>query len=289
MTSNLLTDVGGGHTLRYDAAAAYLAMLRAGCPRGITSSTRSYALQTAYYVNRGQPGWPKMADHPDRSKHTFRPFSRTDMGGRALDLPAQGPREWVTRWGPSFGWYPHQVAREPWHMEFRPAMPAFPVSNPSPAPGGLPTAPGGTLPPPLTPEDTMTPAQEQMLRDLHLKVDGLAALTGQVKTETGRGDPRVVLFQYDLLGVLVWGVGWPLRGYALAPSPAIWRKFLLGIGWDGHLTPDGSGFTEAVQTFSQWTGIPDADDVVVDPSFFGPQFRWDAMPDVEGLAWPATT
>ena len=64
-----LVSIGGGHTLAPDAAASYLRMVADGCPRGITSSTRSWETQDRWWRNQGRPGFPKVADHPDRSKH----------------------------------------------------------------------------------------------------------------------------------------------------------------------------------------------------------------------------
>ncbi|WP_146841748.1 M15 family metallopeptidase [Cellulomonas composti] len=85
-----LVPIGGGHTLREDAAASWERMRAAGCPAGpINSSTRSYAQQKDWYLHQGEPGYPAVADHPDRSKHVWRPTSTTDTGGRALDLTTQ--------------------------------------------------------------------------------------------------------------------------------------------------------------------------------------------------------
>lgn len=112
-----LVTIAPGHELRDDAAAAYLRMRAAGCPAGINSSTRSYAQQDEWYRHQGEPGYPPMADHPDRSKHVWRPTSTTDKGARALDLP-EPARAWVRAHGAEYGFMRDRVGGEPWHMEY---------------------------------------------------------------------------------------------------------------------------------------------------------------------------
>lgn len=114
-----LVTVAPGHTLRDDAAEAYLRMLTDGCPTGITSSTRSYATQLDWYRHQGQPGYPAMADNPDRSKHVWRPNDARDTGARALDLP-EPARSWVRKHGAAYGWMCDRVRGEAWHMEYEP-------------------------------------------------------------------------------------------------------------------------------------------------------------------------
>lgn len=156
-----LVDIGGGHQLRDDAAAAYLAMRRDGCPAGITSSTRSYARQTDLYRNQGRPGWPALADNPDRSKHVWRPDDRRDTGARALDLP-EPARAWVRARGHFYGWRKDRVRGEVWHMEYegggslvmRPLPPT--IAAPVPAP-----------PAPITP---ISPVEEIMAKPSFVQV-----------------------------------------------------------------------------------------------------------------------
>lgn len=112
-----LMNVGGNFQLNTPAALAYLRARSAGLPPGITTATRSYDLQMTWYKNQGKPGYPKWADHPDRSKHVYRPNDIKDQGGRALDLPAGGPREWMTKNGERFGWF-RRIKVEPWHFEY---------------------------------------------------------------------------------------------------------------------------------------------------------------------------
>jgi len=92
-------------------------MVADGCPRGITSSTRSWETQDRWWRNQGRPGFPKVADHPDRSKHVWRPKDARDRGARALDLP-EPARAWVRKNGHRYGWMKDRVAGEPWHVEF---------------------------------------------------------------------------------------------------------------------------------------------------------------------------
>ena len=135
-----LVTIAPGHQLVAAPAASYLRMLTDGCPPGITSSTRTVALQLAYFTHQGEPGWPAQADSPARSKHVYRPGD-TDEGGRALDLP-RGPAAWV-RAHPEHGWR-FTIASEWWHTEYftlldlhrnappatLPAPPAPPAADP---------------------------------------------------------------------------------------------------------------------------------------------------------------
>ena len=112
-----LVSVGGAHTLEEKAAASYQRMRKAGCPEGITSSTRSYSQQKDWYLNQGKPGYPPMAANPDTSKHVWRPNDTRDKGARALDIP-EPARSWVRAYGSAFGWMKDRVGGETWHMEY---------------------------------------------------------------------------------------------------------------------------------------------------------------------------
>lgn len=114
----VLMEVGGGFQLDTPAGLAYLRARRDGCPAGITTATRSYAQQLNWYIHQGQPGYPAKADNPKRSKHVWRPNDPYDTGGRALDLPAGGPREWMRQHGKNYGWIKDRVSKEPWHFEY---------------------------------------------------------------------------------------------------------------------------------------------------------------------------
>src|SRR5690606_6645131 len=59
----------------------------------------------------------KMADHPRRSKHVWRPSDREDKGARALDLP-EPARAWVRKNGHRYGWMKDRVRGEAWHTEY---------------------------------------------------------------------------------------------------------------------------------------------------------------------------
>jgi len=112
-----LMAVGGGFQLNTPAGLSYLRARVAGLPAGITTATRSYSQQLDWYKNQGKPGYPAMADHPDKSKHVYRPNDKKDQGGRALDLPKGGPREWMTKNGHKYGWF-LRIKSEPWHFEY---------------------------------------------------------------------------------------------------------------------------------------------------------------------------
>lgn len=104
--------IGTGHWLSPPAAAAYLRMRAAGCPRAITDAGRTYREQEILYrmYLRGQ--LRATAARPGTSKHE---------SGRALDLP-EPARSWVRSNGAAFGWIKDTVRREPWHFEYIAAM-----------------------------------------------------------------------------------------------------------------------------------------------------------------------
>lgn len=114
-----LVSVGRGHTLAPEAAASWKRMVAAGMPdAGLTSSTRSLARQRELYANRGKPGWPKYAAHPNESKHVWRPADKRDRGGRAVDVN-DPTRAWLVKHGGAHGWYRPWPTVEPWHFEYR--------------------------------------------------------------------------------------------------------------------------------------------------------------------------
>jgi len=114
-----LVSVGRGHTLAPEAAASWKRMVAAGMPDGgLTSSTRSLARQRELYANRGKPGWPKYAAHPNESKHVWRPADKRDRGGRAVDVN-DPTRAWLIKHGGAHGWYRPWPTVEPWHFEYR--------------------------------------------------------------------------------------------------------------------------------------------------------------------------
>lgn len=113
-----LVDVGRGHSLSPEAAASWKRMVAAGMPdAGLTSSTRSLARQRELYANRGKPGWPKYAAHPDESKHVWRPADKRDRGGRAVDVN-DPTRSWLVKHGRAHGWHRPFASVEPWHFEY---------------------------------------------------------------------------------------------------------------------------------------------------------------------------
>lgn len=138
-----LISIGGGHSLSEPAGLSYKRAQKAGLPVGITSSTRSYPLQNSYYIHQGEPGYPALADNPDKSKHVDRPDDTKDKGARALDLPAGGPREWMHAHGAYYGWFA-RIKSEKWHFEYEwwndqsrldsPSTPVVPLPIPPPEP-----------------------------------------------------------------------------------------------------------------------------------------------------------
>lgn len=113
-----LVSIGGGHFLEARAAEQYFVMIKAGCPvGGIKSSTRAYELQMSYYINQGRPGWPALADHPNLSKHVYRPTDSKDIGARALDFFGDA-KIWVREHGHDYGFMKDRVRGEDWHIEF---------------------------------------------------------------------------------------------------------------------------------------------------------------------------
>lgn len=113
-----LVSITRKHSLSSEAAASWFRTIAAGNPgHAINSSTRDYALQKQWYEHRGKPGYPKYADHPDRSKHVWRPNDKTDRGGRALDVD-DPTRSWLAKHGREYGWFRPWPDVEPWHFEY---------------------------------------------------------------------------------------------------------------------------------------------------------------------------
>lgn len=114
-----LVSIGvGTHALNSDAAASFARMVADGMPTGtINTSTRSYTQQSSWYRNQGKPGYPKYADHPDRSKHVWRPDA-ADKGARALDVATNSLMQaWLIKHGKGHGWF-RRIKVEPWHWEY---------------------------------------------------------------------------------------------------------------------------------------------------------------------------
>jgi hypothetical protein len=61
-----------------------------------------------------------MADHPDLSKHVWRPNDTKDKGARAIDCD-DPLRAWLRRYGRPYGWtFP--IKPEKWHAEYDSAL-----------------------------------------------------------------------------------------------------------------------------------------------------------------------
>ena len=269
-------SIGGGQWLAEAPARLYLAMRADGCPAGITSSTRSYELQTLYYRNQGKPGWPGKADHPDRSKHVWRPWASTEAqrGARALDLP-EPARSWVRRNGHRYGWYCDRVSREPWHQECEPWQVASLVNVLVGQTGTVPGAPTGTLPDPL---EADMPLSDDDIERIALRVGQIRASTAEssfveeishIKTKVARMEaaerrPEVVYFKVAGDPLDRWcEADLESRTWAIAPTPdvAARRRDVLGVAgrdvfeW-GLLTGSGQHYVQ-------------------EPSAFGQQVPWD--------------
>ena len=111
-----LISIGDGHSLIENAGQSILRAFRDGAPRQtINSSTRSYSQQYDWYVNRGKTGYPVYVEHPNTSKHVYRP-GQIDEGARALDV--NDPlRNWLVTRGSEYGWR-RTISHEPWHFEY---------------------------------------------------------------------------------------------------------------------------------------------------------------------------
>jgi len=119
------TAIAGNHWLEARAASEYRAMLRDGCPPGITEAGRTYAYQAQLYWRWkvGLLNAPSVA----------RPGSSLHEKGIALDLP-EPARSWVRTHGAKYGWRADRVPGEPWHFEFT----APPTLAPKPSPKSTP-------------------------------------------------------------------------------------------------------------------------------------------------------
>lgn len=92
------------------AAASYARARADGCPAGITSAGRTRAEQEALYADLLAGRRTASVAVPGTSRHER---------GTALDLPAHGPREWMTAHGADHGWIKNLVPGEPWHFEYQ--------------------------------------------------------------------------------------------------------------------------------------------------------------------------
>ena len=116
--ASALCSIGGGHALRGDAAAAFLAM-SAAYPGGlcVTDSYRSYAAQVDVY--RRKPG---LAAVPGNSNHGF--GIAVDFCG-GIQRFGSGAHEWMVANAGRFGWVHPSWAQqggskpEAWHWEFQ--------------------------------------------------------------------------------------------------------------------------------------------------------------------------
>jgi len=238
-----LMKVGGNFQLNTPAGLAYLRARSAGLPPGITTATRSYDLQMTWYRNQGKPGYPKWADHPDRSKHVYRPNDIKDQGGRALDLPAGGPREWMSKHGPAFGWF-RRIKVEPWHFEYEEWNDPSRFQSPAPTP-------------PTLEEDDMFEQQDRVTLQ-------------QIKTKMERLDPIFVYFR-TTEGKPAVAVPRDFK-WAIAPSEEIWNKHRMVMRWLG-LVVDGYSVKEWDDVLSD-NGITPTGDIVTSPETFGEQVAW---------------
>lgn len=122
-----LCDLGNGHKLRPDAAAAFVALAgeyrdRAGgslldC---VTDSYRSYDLQVDLKLRK-----PYLAAKPGTSNHGWGVAVDLGCGAEEFDEPLH---EWLEDNGDEYGWtnpdwaQPSGSKPEPWHWEFDPSL-----------------------------------------------------------------------------------------------------------------------------------------------------------------------
>ena len=106
LPASMLAGIGGGFTLRPDAAASYLRARAAGAPAGVTTAYRTKAQQKVLLDLYGYP----RAEYPGRSQHGE---------GVALDIP-EPARSWFAAHGAAFGWVRTVMPSEPWHFEYVP-------------------------------------------------------------------------------------------------------------------------------------------------------------------------
>jgi hypothetical protein len=120
-----LCPIGGGHQLRPDAAAAYLALDAAfqaqfGVPLEITDSYRSLAAQRTLARQK-----PSLAARPGTSEHGW--GLAVDLFG-GVESYRSAEHRWLREHAPAFGWDNPPWARdggsreEPWHWEYDPAF-----------------------------------------------------------------------------------------------------------------------------------------------------------------------
>lgn len=107
-----LCDIGGGETLRPDAAVAFMQLDEAyeealGEPIVVNDAYRDLAGQEYQYQDKG-PGWAAV---PGTSNHGW---------GLAIDIN-DVQYEWMSANAGQFGWHhPEDLPHEPWHWEFEP-------------------------------------------------------------------------------------------------------------------------------------------------------------------------
>jgi LAS superfamily LD-carboxypeptidase LdcB len=120
-----LCGITSGHSLRCDAATAYLQLASAyqkrfGKTLCITDSYRSYSSQVDLYGRK-----PSLAALPGTSNHGW--GLAVDLCG-GIDRFGTTQHQWMVQNAPNFGWVHPNWARqggnreEPWHWEYeRPA------------------------------------------------------------------------------------------------------------------------------------------------------------------------
>lgn len=114
---NDLTNIGGRHYLRSDAAAAYLNMVNAANAEGIewtiTDSYRTYEEQVRLANTLGLYSEGGLAATPGRSNHGW--GLAVDLGGGA-QTNGTPENNWLRANAGRFGF--STIAREPWHWQF---------------------------------------------------------------------------------------------------------------------------------------------------------------------------
>lgn len=123
MSSSELKSVGGGHSLAFGAADAFLAMKAAAAEEGVdiklSDSYRPLSVQNAifdwdWYKQTGKnrkKGTTYAAAYPGTSNHGL---------GRAIDVSGKAAQDWIRKNGEAYGWSwaEGRSVGEPWHFTY---------------------------------------------------------------------------------------------------------------------------------------------------------------------------
>lgn len=113
-----LVSIGGGHSLRGDAATAYLQMVNSarlsGISWSVTDSYRDYNTQSRLAQEKGLYSQGGLAAYPGTSNHGW--GLAVDLGSGA-NIAGTPQNNWLVAYASSFGFF--TIPGEPWHWEYR--------------------------------------------------------------------------------------------------------------------------------------------------------------------------